>query len=132
MQAHKDEFFISDHSVFQDEYSAFDTYDFQRRQRPFNKRGYAIKKIYERVNDLAILHSSVSSAAGRKEILDRFRNLVNRNFRDRLLASTDQYRREQSAYRRNMIKRKIGRLNSHIMECNVIWGQYAPPENWDC
>ena len=40
--------------------SAFNTYDYQKDQRPFNKYAYRIKKIMEEVKDLAILHSSIS------------------------------------------------------------------------
>ena len=33
--------------------SAFNTYDFERTQRPFDEYAYRIKKIFERVEDLA-------------------------------------------------------------------------------
>ena len=65
--------------------SAFNTHDFQKGLPAFNKYGYAMKKIMERVKDLAIMHSSISSSEGRTATLHRYEALVDYEFRDQLL-----------------------------------------------
>jgi len=36
--------------------STFNTWDFQRMERPFDKYDYRVKGVLERVKDLALLH----------------------------------------------------------------------------
>jgi hypothetical protein len=127
----EDDFFIPDCTVDEAEYSAFNTVDFQRTQRPINKYWYAMKKIMERVKDLAIMHSSISSAEGRMETYRRYEALVDREFRDRLLGYTRRYPREADDDKRVWLKARIAELNRRILDCKRIWGRYAPPENWD-
>jgi hypothetical protein len=126
------DFFIPDCDVSESEYSAFNTHDFQRTLRPFNKYGYAIKKLMERVKDLAILHSSISSPQGRLETYRRYEAFVNREFRDRLLSLIERYQRAGDDEKKAWLKRKIAELNRRILDCKRIWERYAPPENWDC
>ena len=60
-QAQEEEnFFIPDYHASDDAYSAFNTHDFQRTLKPFDKHRYAMKKIMERVEEIAILHSVIS------------------------------------------------------------------------
>ena len=130
-QENEDDFFIADCTVDDPEYSAFNTVDYQRTQRPFNKYHYAMKKIMERVRDLATMHSSISDGKGRQETYRRYEALVDREFRDRLLGLADRYKVEADEERRYWMKRKIAELSRRIMECKRIWARYAPPENWD-
>ena len=80
-QDKKDDFFIADCTVDNSEYSAFNTVDFQKTQRPFNKYAYAMKKIMERIKELAIMHSSISDEDGRRATYQRYEVLVDREFR---------------------------------------------------
>ena len=66
------------------EYSAINTHDFQDGLKPFNKYGYAMKKIMERVKDLAILHSCISSPEGRANAHRKYEALLEAKFRSRL------------------------------------------------
>ena len=125
------DFFIVDCIVDDEEYSAFNTHDFQRQQRPFNKYAYAMKQIMERVKDLAIMHSCISSPEGRQDTYRRYEILVDREFREQLVALASQYRWWQDDKRRQWLKQKIATLNRRILECKIIWERYAPPENWD-
>lgn len=127
----QDDFFIGDYVVTDAEYSAFNTIDFQRLLRPFNKYAYAMKKVMERVKDLAIMHSSISYPEGRQEIHRRYEAFVDRKFRYRLWALTNRYRREADEERRCSMKEKTAELNRRILDCKRIWARYAPPENWD-
>ena len=126
------DFFIPDCDVSASECSAFNTVDFQRTMRPFNKYGYAIKKVMERVKDLAIMHSSISSEEGRDDTYRRYEAFVNREFRNRLLSLTERYKRIEDDEKKAWLKRKIAELNRRILGCKRIWERYAPPENWDC
>jgi hypothetical protein len=127
----QDDFFIADLTVEDEEWSAFNTHDFQRMQRPFNKYGYAMKQIMERVKDLAIMHSSISFEKDREDVHQRYESFVNYQFRNRLLALSTRYRRTRKPETRIWLKRRVAELNRRILECKNIWERYAPPENWD-
>jgi hypothetical protein len=127
----EDDFFIPDCDVTSPEYSAFNTHDFQRQQRPFNKYHYAMKKIVDRVKDLAIMHSSISFEEGRRETHERYEALLEREFRDPLSRLVSRYTAAKDEDKRWHLKRRIAELNRRILDCKRIWEQYAPPENWE-
>jgi len=124
VQAEKD-FFSFD---ITDPTSAFNTHDFQRTIEPFDRYGYAMKKIMERVKDLAILHSVVGSDEDRLQIQKRYESLVEIEFRAQLVNLLVRFRLTASQYRTQKIKQRIGEINRRILECKRIWEQYAP---WD-
>jgi hypothetical protein len=128
VKAPENDFFIEDF-----EESAFNTVDFYRLHPPrsFDRYAYRIKKLMEKVMDLAIMHSCISSHEGRLNTLRRYESLVESEFRGQLLALTWRYKREMDEGRRLELKRKIGQLNRRILECKMIWERYAPTENWD-
>ena len=125
------DFFMADCSVAEEEYSAFNTHDFQKTQRPFNKYWYAMKMILERVKDLAILHSSCSDEEGRKEISTRYEALLDREFRDSVQRLAWWHSRAMDEERRLTLKDRIASLNRRLLDCKKLWERYAPPENWD-
>jgi len=122
----ENDFFIPDCDVTEDGYSAFNTHDFQRTLKPFDKYGYAMKKIMERLNDLAILYSSISSPEGRRHTCQRYQSLVEFEFRSRLMDMIDRYKKTTDFERKLALKRKIGEVNRRILECKEIWERYAP------
>jgi hypothetical protein len=127
----ENDFFIADCRVDDPRYGAFNTVDFQSTQRPFNKYAYAMKKIMERVKELAIMHSCISDKDGRLETYQKYEDFVDRKFRTRLLASVNRYNREADKQHPSWLRSRIAELNCRILECKKIWGRYAPPENWD-
>lgn len=130
-QDSENDFFIVDCCVTDDDYSAFNTMDYHRQMRPFNKYAYAIKMKMERVKDLAIMHSSISSEEGRRDIHRRFQAFVNSEFRDELLSLVKRFRWTHDEEKRQWMKSRIGELNRRIIDCKKIWERFAPPENWD-
>ena len=130
-QGRKNDFFIADCAADNPEYSAFNTVDFQKTQGPFNKYAYAMKKIMERIKELAIMHSSISDEDGRRATYQRYESLVDREFRQRLLTKADRHKRQADEEKRYWMRSKIAELNRRILECKMIWAQHAPPENWD-
>jgi len=112
--------------------SAFNTADFERlHPNKFSKYHYILKKIFEKVKDLALMHSSISYQEGRQNTFRRYESYVDSEFRERLITFTERYKREIDAGYRFELKRKIGELNRRILECKKIWERYAPPEKWD-
>ena len=127
----ENDFFISDLQVTDAAYSAFNTIDFQRNMKPFDKYGYAMKKIMGRVNDLAILHSAISHEEGKENTRRRFNALVELEFRERLFRYIDQFKAARTDDRKASLKQKIGEMNRRILECKRIWEQYAPRDAED-
>ncbi len=130
-QIPENDFFIPDVDVCQEEYSAFNTMDFQKTLRPFDGYGYAMKKIIDRVKDLAILHSSISSHTGKERTYRRYESLIELEFRSRLLYLVDRYRATPDPEKRLCLKEKIGEINRRILDCKKTWERYAPAESWD-
>jgi len=121
----EESFFIPDFHASDDAYSAFNTHDFQRTLKPFDKYGYAIKKIMERVADIAILHSSISHEEGRENTLRRFNSLVEYEFREALFRYVDRYKAAKTEEQRQKLKQKIGEFNRRILEAKKVWERFA-------
>lgn len=130
-QTTEDDFFTVDCTVDNEEYSAFNTHDFQRQQRPFNRYHYAMKKIMERVKDLAIMHSCISSSEDRQMVYERFKSFMAFKFVDEVEELARQLHHTESYNQQPQIRRKIEKLSREIRNCMKIWERYAPPENWD-
>ena len=77
---YQDDFFIPEMNVTCDAYSAYNTYDFQNQRQQFNKYRYAMGKIMERIQDLAIMHSSISNPVDRDEVEQRYKNYLDFRF----------------------------------------------------
>ena len=114
----------SDFFVENFEESAFNTHDFQKDRKPFDNYHYKIKKVLERVEDLAILHSCISSEDGRRNTRQRYELLVEVEFRDKVLELVGMYKRAYSSERCYEIKRCIALLNQRILECENIWRKH--------
>ncbi len=122
------DFFFPDCYVTDDAYSAFNTVDFEMTVRPFDRYGYAIKKMMERVKDLAMLHSAVYRAESRQNLARRFEFFVDYEFRDPLLRYVDRFKSSGTEAQKEHCKKKIGEMNRRILEAKRIWERYAP---WD-
>jgi len=117
------DFWFSSYEEFLE--SAFNTHDYERGRRPFDKYGYRVKKVLEKVKDLAILYSCISSEVDRKDVQTRYDNLVNSEFRNRLLAIVEKHRKETDWEERFLLERQIAKLNRRILECKIIWEKYS-------
>ena len=120
------DFFVSDFHVADDGYSAFNTVDFQRTQKPFDKYGYAKKKVMERLKDIAVLYSSISHEEGKRNTARRFQSMVEYEFREPLWQYVDRYKAAKTDEQRRRLKQKIGKINRMILEARRTWEQYAP------
>lgn len=120
------DFFIPDCHVTDEAYSAFSTVDFQKTMKPFDKYGYAMKKIMDRVKALAILHSSISREEGRQNIVRRFDSLIEFEFREPLFSYVDRFKTAKTEEQKERLKRRIGDLNRRILEAKKTWELHAP------
>jgi len=129
VEVSKNDFFIESF-----EESAFNTADFYRLHplKPFDKYAYRIKKVMEKVMDLAIMHSCLTASEGRLNTLKRYENLVDSEFRVLSAALAYRYKKALDRDRGFELKWKIAKLNRRILECKMIWERYAPSEKWDC
>jgi hypothetical protein len=126
-----DDFFIHDCDVFSQQFSAFNTHDFQKQMRPFNMQGYILKQIMERVKDLSIMHSCIRQPENRQLVFKRFVSLMACEFVDEVEELARQLHTDISYPEQAQIKRKITTLSRKIQKCMRIWERYAPVENWD-
>jgi len=122
-QSRENDFWAPSHEDFLE--SAFNTWDFQKDMKPFNKYAYRIRKILEQVKDLAIYHSSTSQPGGKANIQRRYENLVQNEFRDRLSFLVERHQRAIDEGQRYELRRKIAELNQRIIQCQKIWKDYA-------
>ena len=125
-KTYEDDFFIGNFTPEDEEYNAFNTVDFQRTLQPFDKYGYAMKKIMERIQDLALLHSVISSQEDRQATYRRYEGIVEIEFRDRLIDLVGRYQTTGAEHIRSSLKQKIAEISRRILEAKKIWEQYAP------
>ena len=106
--------------------SAFNTADFERLHNySFDKYAYKIKKIYEKVQDLGLLHSCVSTKEGKTNIHRRFRNLIESEFKERAEILVETYKKYPQLISKEKVFDKVTELNINIRKCNRIWHQHA-------
>ena len=115
IEPQENDFWAPNHPDFQE--SAFNTWDYQKTLQPFNKYAWRIKKILEKIRDLAIYHSSTSQPEGKANIQKRYENLVQNENRGLLLYWGKQYKWAVDEERIYQIKRRIAELNRRILQC---------------
>jgi len=110
------------------EESAFNTEDYYRMypNTGFNRYSFRIKKILQEVEHLAILYSCISDNQGRQRTFNRYKTLVDNEFRNKALFLIGKYRITNDSEERLALKEKISELNKRILQCKKIWEQYAP------
>ena len=102
----------------------FSSVDYQRLH-PFDRYAYRLKKIYERVKDLALFHSCIGQESGKEKTQKRFTGLVNEEFRSKLMTLLENYRRHPHLVNKAKLCARVAELNGRIQKCKEIWKQYA-------
>ena len=118
-------FFLADLEVTDTEYSAFNTHDFQRFRCPVNGKAYAQKKLAQKVKDLAILHSCLSTAEGRVSTQARFKGLLEAEFQDRLENLAQKLHQARDGVDQAEVRLKIGRIQRQVWELSSTWAKHA-------
>ena len=97
------------------EESAFNTCDFQSGAPKFDRYGYRIRKVMERVADLAMQYSCIKSKEGRDGVRKMCRGLVESEFLIEALEA-----------QKGGDMRKAKRLMRRIDECGKVWDEWNP------
>ena len=106
--------------------SAFNTVDFERSHNySFDRYAYKIKKIHEKVKDLALLHSCITLDEGKTNIRQRFIAIVENEFKDEALMVLETYKKYPHLIKKEKAFERIVKLNSNIRRCKDIWQKYA-------
>jgi len=121
----EDDFFTADYADYLD-FVEYQTSSSTRSWRSFKRYSYAVRKILERVADLAIMHSAISSLEGKINTMKRYERLIEREFGERLSRIVEWYKHTKDDVTRYRLKRKIGELNRRILEARSIWERLAP------
>ena len=124
IQPRENDFWFSSYEEFQQ--SPFNTWDFQRDRKPFDKYGYRIKKVIERVKDLAILHSCISQPEGRENLQKRLKLIIENEFRSQILELVEKVNETEDREKKAAIIQKIVKLNCGIYQCKTVWEKYSP------
>ena len=122
------DFFIADVDVYHDDYSAFNTHDFQKLRRKFRRYNYAMQKILERVKDLAIMHSCITQPENQRAVYEQFKSFMAFQFTNEVEELARQLHSDITYYERSKIKRRIQSLSRNIRKCKKVWERYAPPD----
>ena len=111
---------------FGNDISVFNTMDFQRLHPDrFNKYHYRLKKVYEKVKDLALLHSCISQDEGKENVFKKYRSLVEDEFSDKAKMFLETYKKYPHLVNKDKLIEKIAEQNSRIRRCKRIWKEYA-------
>ena len=124
VQPVENDFWSSNHEDFAE--SAFNTYDFQKMQKPFDKYSYRMKKLLEAVRDLAIMHSCISSPERRENVYRRYESLVQAEFREPVLLLVERFGKCADPEQRLKLKKRIARHNRMILKCGEVWDALSP------
>lgn len=90
----------------------------------FTQYSYGIRRIMEKVQDLAHMNSAISSDEGKINIRNRFEILIKMEFIDRIHRLSQPHTKDSG--KRYQLDRKIAKLNSLILEARKIWERNAP------
>ena len=106
--------------------NAFASIDFKRRYPfKFDKLAYKLKKIYERVKDLAETYSCITHREGKRNTYERFKDLVENEFQSRAVWIKKVLPKTKDPQKRKNLGRELFILSCRIQQCNKIWRKHA-------
>ena len=103
-------FFVTDF-----EESAFNTCDFQKGKLKLDRYGYRIRKVMERIDDLAMRHSCIIDESGRRKVKRMCQSVIESEF---LIEALEAQREGDRG--------KAKRLMERIDECAKVWEGWNP------
>ena len=95
------------------------------KPKPLNGYQYRLKQIFEKVKDLAVMHSCISHREGRENTRQRYKSLVESEFRDEAVVLLDTLKKYPQWVDRKKLAIRLAKLNSNIRKCNEIWKAHA-------
>lgn len=104
--------------------SHFNTKDFERMSGfRFDFVHWRHRAVLERVKDLAITHSVLSNVGGKQRTFERFRRLVEGEYRDEAVMIAEHLRRHGVWLNRERAAARIEVLNRKIRDCKRVWNE---------
>ena len=88
---------------------------------PYNAYHWRLKKIFEKVKDLAETHSCICHREGKDNVKRRYVNLVENEFRDQAVAIAAHLKKYGHLMHKEKALEKIKEMNSYIKKCKYIW-----------
>ena len=102
--------------------SHFNTMDFERLSGfRFDFVHWRHRKVLERIRDLAITYSVLSDSEGKRRTFERFRRLVEGEYRDEAVMIVEHLRRHGVWLNRERAVARIDSLNRKIRDCKRVW-----------
>ncbi len=95
---------------------------------PYQKYQYKIRKVMERIQDLAQTFSCISHETGRKNIQKRYENLLYKEFQSRILSIVKQYDKYRQYMDFKAVKNRIAKQNMLQFEAKEVWNKHAYEE----
>ncbi len=102
----------------------YSSMDYQR-YHPFNKYTHKVRKIFEKVEELAIRHSCIRQQEGKANTVKRFEILVKDAFRDKVTMLLASYQKHPHLVNKKKLFDRIAELNAKIRICRRIWQEHA-------
>lgn len=107
--------------------SAYNTWDFIRGNEnwEFDKYKYFTDKVAEKVEDLAIMHSCLTSSEERNNVRKRFDSLVNIKFGNSAFRLLSMINETRDLDKMAELTEKLQEKNRQIRRLNAVWNKYA-------
>ena len=118
--------FFIDVDDFGNNVTAFNTHDYLRLN-PFSKYHYKIKKVYERVKQLAIAYSTSSTSEGKEMAIGKYKQLLHSEFRIKVMEILRKLMISPEHPQKSNLIEKIQDHNAKIKKCKMIWEVETDP-----
>jgi len=112
--------------VSEPEYSAFQSHNFQQQSPIFNKYSYAVEKIFDRIEDLAILYSVVADEESRQNIRLRYERLMQREFIEAFHDLNERLRQTADPIRQSSLRARLAKISRNIVAGKHRWEKHSP------
>ena len=103
----------------------FGSADYLGRLPEFDRYQYRIKKVCEKVKDLAITYSCISNKCGKENTYNKYRRSVENEFQDQAKVLYDTLKKYPAWVNKQKLLERLTELNSRIRRCKRIWDKYA-------
>ena len=95
---------------------------------PYQKYQYRLRKVMERVRDLAQTFSCISHESGRKNIQKRYECLLYNEFRSKVLNLAKNYAKYRKYMNPKKVRKRISEYYRQISIAKEIWNEHAYEE----
>ncbi len=105
----------------------FSSIDFLRKRDSISNKArtaWQLKRIYERVKDLAQTYASISDDEGKKNTEKKYQDLINTSFRNEQQCIIDHLKQYGHLMNKDKAAEKLQELDKRIKRATFIWLEY--------